>query len=87
MKRKSCDGEMIQKSRVRLAVVGIFVLASFALAFVIPHFWMPAVILAFTGAYLILWPRLVKGAGAGIAKSPHFFDPPLTRDRLQYGLL
>ncbi len=42
MKCKICDGEMIQKSRTGLAVVGIFMLASLALAFVIPHFWVPA---------------------------------------------
>jgi hypothetical protein len=61
MKCKTCDGEMIPKSRIRLAVAGLLMLASFALVFVIPHFWVPGIILAITGVYLLMWATLGRG--------------------------
>lgn len=64
---------MLQKSRVRLAVVGLLMLASFALAFIIPHFWAPAIILALTGAYLLLWAALGRGRWCRNCKKFNFF--------------
>ena len=52
---------MILKSRVRLFTVGSLMIAAFALVFVIPHFWVPAILLAFTGAYLVVWATLGRG--------------------------
>ena len=73
MKCKTCDGEMIQKSRIRLAMVGIVMLATLALAFVIPHFWVPAIILAFTGAYLLVWATLGRGCWCRNCKKFNLF--------------
>ncbi len=54
----SCGGEMIQKSKARLIVVGICMIASVAIAFVFPWFWAPGIILALTGIYLLAWATL-----------------------------
>ncbi len=51
----SCGGEMIQKSRARLSIVGLCMSASVAMAFVFPGFWVPGIILALTGIYLLVW--------------------------------
>jgi hypothetical protein len=70
---KACGGEMIQKSRVRLVVVGVLMLASSALALVIPHFWVPAIILALTGAYLLCWAAMGRGGWCRNCKKFSFF--------------
>ena len=54
----SCGGEMIQKSRARLIVVGLGMIASVAIAFALPLFWAPGIILALTGIYLLAWATL-----------------------------
>ena len=54
----TCGGEMIQKSRTRLIVVGLCMSASVALAFAVPLFWAPGIILALTGIYLLAWATL-----------------------------
>ena len=41
----TCGGEMIQKSRARLIVVGLGMIASVAIAFAVPLFWAPGIIL------------------------------------------
>ena len=41
----TCGGELIQKSRARLIVVGLCMIASVAVAFVIRVFWSPDIIL------------------------------------------
>jgi preprotein translocase subunit SecF len=56
----SCGGEMIQKSKARLIVVGLCMIASVAIAFVFPWFWAPGIILALTGIYLLAWATLGK---------------------------
>jgi hypothetical protein len=58
----TCGGEMIQKNRPRLFVAGVLMLASIALTPFVPYFWAPGVLLALTGAYLLSWATLGKGA-------------------------
>jgi hypothetical protein len=57
-----CGGEMVQKSRLRLLVVGLLMIAATSIAFVVPHFWSASVILFLTGAYLVVWAVLGRGA-------------------------
>ncbi|HEY2785289.1 MAG TPA: hypothetical protein VGJ05_09965 [Fimbriiglobus sp.] len=57
----TCHGEMIQKSRARLFVVGAVMIASVALAFFVPYFWVPGSLLFLTGSYLVVWATLGKG--------------------------
>jgi hypothetical protein len=61
MKCLACGGEMIQKDRGRLFIVGVLMCASLAVAFVRPFFWLPGIILLLTGLYLIVWATLGKG--------------------------
>ena len=61
MKCKTCAGEMIQKSRLRLFSVGILMSASIGIAFVYPLFWAPGIVLLLTGGYLLMWATLGKG--------------------------
>jgi len=61
MQCKTCQGEMIQKSRLRLFVAGSLMVATLALAFFIPYFWLPGIILSLIGIYLIAWATLGKG--------------------------
>ncbi len=58
MKCRRCDTEMIQKNRGRLIAAGVLMLASLALAWVIPYFWAPGIILSLTGGYLLIWATL-----------------------------
>jgi hypothetical protein len=60
MKCKKCAGEMIQKSRARLFIVGIAMIASITIAFFYNPFWVPGIILVITGAYLVVWATLGK---------------------------
>ena len=55
-----CGGEMIQKSKARLVVVGLCMIASVAIAFFFPLFWAPGIVLALTGVYLVVWATLGK---------------------------
>ena len=57
---RMCGGEMIQKSQVRLLVVGFSMIASIIIAFFVPLFWAPGIILALTGIYLLFWATLGK---------------------------
>lgn len=54
----ACGGEMIQKSKARLIVVGLCMIASVAIAFAFPLFWAPGIILTLTGIYLLAWATL-----------------------------
>lgn len=54
----SCGGEMIQKSKARLIIIGLCMLASVVIALAVPWFWAPGIILALTGIYLLLWATL-----------------------------
>jgi hypothetical protein len=57
----TCGGAMIQRSRPRLLLVGVLMIASVGLAFHVPYFWAPGLILLLLGAYLVLWATLGKG--------------------------
>ena len=61
VKCKTCGGEMVQKSRFRLFIVGVLMVASLAIAVFVPLFWTPGIILLLTGCYLIIWATLGKG--------------------------
>jgi hypothetical protein len=52
---------MVQKSRLRLFIVGVVMVASLAIARFVPLFWAPGIILLLTGCYLIVWATLGKG--------------------------
>ena len=56
----ACGSEMIQKSKLRLIVVGPCLIASIAIAFFVPLFCAPGIILALTGVYLVVWATLGK---------------------------
>jgi hypothetical protein len=58
MKCKTCGEQMVQKSRLRLSVVGLLMLLSPAIAFRFAWFWAPGIILFLTGAYLLVWATL-----------------------------
>ena len=53
-----CGGEMIQKSKTRLLSVGICLMASIGVAFFVPLFWSPGIVLVLTGIYLVVWATL-----------------------------
>jgi hypothetical protein len=52
---------MVQKSRARLATVGFIMLAVAPTAFYLPHFWALGIVLALTGAYLMVWATIGRG--------------------------
>ena len=54
----SCNGELVQKSKSRLIVVGPGMIASVAIAFALPLFWAPGIILVLMGIYLLAWGTL-----------------------------
>jgi hypothetical protein len=56
----ACGGEMIQKSKVKLIMVGLCMLASVVIAFLVRWFWAPGIILALAGIYLLVWATLGK---------------------------
>ena len=58
---KRCGGEVVQKSRARLAGVGILMLAGVGLGYFATVLWIPAVILGLTGAYLLVWASVGRG--------------------------
>ena len=56
-----CGGEVVQKPRLRLMLVGVVMLAGLALVNVWPILWAPAILLALTGVYLLAWATLGRG--------------------------
>jgi hypothetical protein len=58
---KRCGGEVVQKSRGRLVVVGVLMLAGLGLGPLWPALWAPAVILGLAGAYLVVWALAGRG--------------------------
>jgi hypothetical protein len=56
----TCGGELIQKSKIRLIIVGLCLVDSIFVAFFVPLFWVPGVILAVIGIYLLVWAILGK---------------------------
>ena len=57
----TCGGPLLQKSRLRLLVVGVGLTALLGLSWIFPWFWAPGLVLALTGGYLIAWATLGKG--------------------------
>jgi hypothetical protein len=51
----TCGGELIQKSKARLCSVGIAMIASLAIAFWFPMLWVPTILFALIGCYLLIW--------------------------------
>jgi hypothetical protein len=62
MKCKTCGEEMITKSRLRLFIVGVVLVASVAAAFFVPYLWVPSILFLLIGGYLIVWATLGKGS-------------------------
>jgi len=58
---KRRGGEVVQKSRPRLAVVGVLMLAVVGLGFVWWPLWLPAALCGFAGAYLVAWATIGRG--------------------------
>lgn len=58
---KRCGGEVVQRPRSRLILVGVLMLASASLAAVWSVWWAVALILIPTGLYLLAWGTLGKG--------------------------
>lgn len=58
---KRCGGEVVQKSRGRLAVVGVLLLAGLGLGFLWWSLWFPAAVSALIGAYLLAWASVGRG--------------------------
>ena len=58
---RTCGGEMIQKNRWRLFLVGLLMVAAIASAFFVPYFWVLGVLLLPAGAYLMVWATLGRG--------------------------
>ena len=56
-----CGTEMIQRSRLRLLVVGFCMMASVGLAVVGPVLWGPSILAALAGAFLVTWATAGKG--------------------------
>ena len=52
---------MLQKNRLLLLTVGVGMVASLGIARLFPWFWVPGIILALTGAYLIIWATWGRG--------------------------
>jgi hypothetical protein len=58
---KRCGGEVVQKSRGRLALVGALMLAALGLGALWWPLWVPATALGVTGAYLLAWAWVGQG--------------------------
>lgn len=56
-----CGGGLIRRSPAQLFVAGALMCASPAIAFWVPLFWIPGIVLFLAGAYLIAWATLAKG--------------------------
>jgi len=46
---------------VRLALVGVLMLAGVSIGFLSPLLWLPGVVLGLTGAYLVVWATVGRG--------------------------
>jgi len=52
---------MVQRNRPRLFAVGLAMVASPAVAYLVPLFLVPAILLTLIGAYLLVWAAVGKG--------------------------
>jgi hypothetical protein len=58
---RRCGGEVVQKSRARLALVGAGMAAALGLGLLGPPLWGPAAVLGLTGVYLLAWASVGRG--------------------------
>lgn len=58
---RRCGGEVVQKPRARLILVGVAMLAALGLWFLWPPLWAPALVLGLTGVYLVAWAVVGRG--------------------------
>jgi hypothetical protein len=58
---KRCGGEVVQKSRGWLTLVGILLVAALGLGVVWWPLWLPATVSALTGAFLLAWASVGQG--------------------------
>ena len=58
---RRCGGEVVQKSRPRLAVVAAVLLVAALVGAVWPTVWAPALVSGLTGAYLLAWVAIGRG--------------------------
>jgi hypothetical protein len=58
---RRCGGEVVQKNRGRLALVGAVMLAALGLSVLGPLLWLPGLILGVTGGYLLAWASVGHG--------------------------
>jgi hypothetical protein len=57
----TCGTVMIQKSRPRLIIVGVCLVASLGLAVAVPMLWIPSLLTTATGIFLIVWATAGNG--------------------------
>jgi hypothetical protein len=58
---RRCGGQVVQKHRARLVLVGVLMLVGLGLGVLWSPLWVPAVILGLTGAYLLVWASAGRG--------------------------
>jgi hypothetical protein len=56
-----CGGEIVQKSRSRLALVGVLLVAALGSGILWWPLWLPAVVCALAGVYLLAWALIGRG--------------------------
>ena len=61
MRCRTCGGDMVQKSRLRLSAIGLLMTTSIAIVFRFAWFWVPAILLIPMGIYLLVWATLGRG--------------------------
>ena len=64
-----CGAAQIQRSRALLFVTGALLCGSPLIAWFVPLFWPPALILFLAGAYLIVWATAGRGLWCRQCKS------------------
>jgi hypothetical protein len=65
---RRCCAPVVHKRLGRLVVVGGLMLTGLGLGFLWPPLWAPAVILALTGVYLLLWATIGRGRWCRVCK-------------------
>jgi hypothetical protein len=58
---RRCGGAVVQKQIARLTIVGIAMIVPLGLAVLWPILWIPAIIIALTGTYLLVWATVGRG--------------------------
>lgn len=58
---KRCGGEVVQKNRTRLILVGIVMILSLGAGWLFWQLWIPGILLAIIGLYLLTWATLGQG--------------------------